>query len=336
MINKNKTFIIAEAGVNHNANLKLAYQLIEKAAFIGADAIKFQTAIPEMVVTNSAKKAKYQIVKNSKKESQLDLIKKIHFPLETFNLLQKKCKKEKIIFFSSAFDLKSLDYLNNLNQKIHKIPSGEITNLPYLKKIGSFKKPIIMSTGMSNLKEIKDALNLLLESGMSKKNITILHCNTEYPTPFKDVNLKAMQTIKNKFNVSVGYSDHTKGKDVSLAAVALGAVVIEKHFTLDKKLPGPDHSSSLEPSEFKSMIESIRNVENSLGSIIKKPSISEKKNLNVVRKSIVAIKKISKGDIFTLYNLGIKRPGNGISPMNWEMIIGKKAKKNFKKDQLIS
>lgn len=332
---KKKAIIIAEAGVNHNGNLKLAYKLIDAAVYAGADYVKFQTGIPELSISKNAKKAKYQIKNTNNKENQLDMVKKITLPLSDFRKLKKYSNKRKIKFLSTPFDEISVSYLNKLRMDFIKIPSGEITNYPFIKCIARLKKKIILSTGMSNLDEIKKTLKILTFFGTRKKNITILQCNTEYPTPYEDVNLRAMITIKNFFKTNVGLSDHSLGIEAPLAAAALGAKVIEKHLTLNKKMKGPDHSSSLEPDEFKLMVKSIRNVEKCLGNGKKIPSSSEKKNINIARKSIVASKIIKKGEIFSANNLTTKRPGNGLSPMLWNILIGKKAKKIFLKDQLI-
>lgn len=330
-----KTFIIAEAGVNHNGSLEIAKKLIDAAKECGADAVKFQTFKTEKVVSKKAEKAEYQKQTTDAGESQFEMIKKLELDFNAHKELIKYCSEKHIQFLSSPFDKDSIDLLDELGLDTFKIPSGEIINLPYLRKIGKFNKKVILSTGMADLGEIEDALDILIESGTDKENITILHCNTEYPTPFEDVNLKAMLTIKNAFNIKVGYSDHTKGIEVPIAAVALGAEVIEKHFTLDRNMEGPDHKASLEPAELKQMIDSIRNIEKALGNGIKKPSPSENKNKIVVRKSLIAKTYIKKGDIFTEKNVGIKRPGTGISPMRWDEVIGKIAPKNFDIDDLI-
>jgi len=331
-----KVFIIAEAGVNHNGKVELAYQLIDVAAEAGADAVKFQTFVPEKLVSKFADKADYQKATTDNKESQLNMINKLVLPYDEHINLINYCKGKNIQFLSSPFDLESIGFLNKLGLDIFKIPSGEITNLPYLRKIGGFNKSLIMSTGMANLGEIENALDVLINSGTDREKITILHCNTEYPTPVEDVNLKAMQTIAAAFpGISVGYSDHTLGIEISIAAVAMGARVIEKHFTLDKKLTGPDHKASLEPDELKAMVRSIRNIEKALGNGIKKPSKSELKNKPIARKSIVASKKIKKRELFTEENLTVKRPGTGISPMLWDEVIGKRAVKDFEVDEII-
>jgi len=330
-----RTFILAEAGVNHNGNIELAKKLVDAAAESGADAIKFQTFKAESIITKSAQKTAYQKATTDKHESHFEMIKKLELDYQAHIDLIKYCKKKNIIFLSSPFDLVSLELLLDLDLDIIKIPSGEITNLPFLNAIGKHNKRIIMSSGMSTMKEVRDALSVLLKTGTQKEKITILHCNTEYPTPFEDVNLKAMNTIKEMLDVEVGYSDHTVGIEVPIAAVALGATVIEKHYTLSRELEGPDHKASLEPDELKIMVDYIRNIELSLGEGIKQPSPSEIKNLNIVRKSIVAARKIEKGELFCEENLTTKRPGNGISPMRWDKIIGHKAKKEYFEDDLI-
>lgn len=330
-----KVFIIAEAGVNHNGSLRIAKKMVDTAVNAGADAIKFQTFDSESLVSKNAPKAIYQKKFTGNKESHLEMLKKLQLDLNAHKELLKYCRTKKIEFFSSPFDLESIDLLSGLGLKTFKIPSGEITNLPYLRKIGSLRGKIMMSTGMANLKEIKDALNILIKSGTSKKNITVLHCNTEYPTPVEDVNLKAMLTIGHKFGVKTGYSDHTLGIEVALAAVSLGASVIEKHFTLDKKMAGPDHQASLEYSELKQMVFLIRKIEKALGDGIKKPSKSEIKNLGIVRKSIMAARNIRKGEILGRENMVIKRPGFGLSPMLWDLVIGKRARQDFKTGDLI-
>ncbi|EKT85639.1 N-acetylneuraminate synthase [Leptospira santarosai] len=331
-----KTLIIAEAGVNHNGDLELARKLIDVAANAGADIVKFQTFEAERLVTKSAKKADYQnSATGNAVESQYEMLKKLELSKENHEKLIQYCKQTGIEFLSTAFDLQSFAFLEQLNLSRYKIPSGEITNLPYLQKIGSSGKPIILSTGMSTLGEIESALLVLETTGAKRNEITVLHCNTEYPTPYSDVNLSAMKSIADAFKIKVGYSDHTSGIEVSVAAVALGASVIEKHFTLDRSLPGPDHKASLEPNELKTMVRSIRNVELSLGDGIKKPSNSELKNISIARKSIVAAFSIKAGEIFTRENLTAKRPGDGISPMRLDEVIGLKAKRDFFEDELI-
>jgi len=328
-------FVIAEAGVNHNGSLEIAKKLIDIAVDAGADAVKFQTFRAEKIISKFAPKAKYQKKNTDKEESQLEMVKKLQLDASTHKKLIKHCKEKDIIFLSTPFDLESIDLLNEFDLEIFKIPSGEITNLPYLRKIGSLKKKVILSTGMADMEEIKYALNILVGAGTQKEDITVLHCNTEYPTPFEDVNLLAMLTIKEAFRINVGYSDHTTGIVIPIAAVALGAKVLEKHFTLDKNMQGPDHKASLEPHELKAMVRVIRNVEKALGNGIKKPSASEIKNKPIVRKSIVAAKEIKKGEALSEETLAVKRPGNGISPLEWHRVIGRRAMRDFKKDEMI-
>ena len=330
-----KTFIIAEAGVNHNGSVEIAKKLIDVAAEAGADAVKFQTFKAEKGVSRYAQKAEYQKQSTDASESQLDMVRKLELDEGAHEELLAYCRFGKIQFLSTPFDLDSIDLLNKLGLEIFKIPSGEITNLPYLRKIGALKKEIILSTGMAYLEEIEDVLNVLMKAGTLLENVTVLHCNTEYPTPMQDVNLRAMQTIARAFGVRVGYSDHTEGIEVPVAAVAMGATVIEKHFTLDKNMEGPDHRASLEPDELKAMVQAIRNIEKALGNGIKKPSLSELKNKPIARKSIVAARNIHKGEVFTEENLTTKRPGTGISPMRWDEIIGKRANKDYQQDELI-
>ena len=329
----NKVFIIAEAGVNHNGDINIAKKLVDAAVESGADAIKFQTFKAEDLVCKNAKKAEYQKQFTEKSESQLEMLKKLELDIRMHRILMNYCNEKGIMFLSTPFDLKSIELLEELNLEVYKIPSGEITNYPYLKKIAGLRKKIIMSTGMSYLTEVKDAIDVLKQNGA--KDLTILHCNTEYPTPIEDVNLNAMITIKNELSVNVGYSDHTVGIDVPIAAVAMGAEVIEKHFTLDKDMEGPDHKASLNPQELKMMVQSIRNIEKALGSYIKEPSNSERNNLEIARKSIVANCNIKKGTILNEKNLICKRPGNGISPMKWNDVIGTQAIRDFSKDELI-
>lgn len=329
-----KVFILVEAGVNHNGCLETAKKMIQVAKDSGADAIKFQTFKAEKLVSKFAEKAEYQKNNTQIIESQLEMIKRLELTFEDFKELKEYCEELGILFLSTPFDFESIEFLKELKMEIWKIPSGEITNLPYLRKVGKIAKKIIISTGMCELFEIEEALNILKDSGVS--DIAILHCNTEYPTPMKDVNLRAMQTLKKKFKQKIGYSDHTLGIEVPIAAVALGAEIIEKHFTLDKCMIGPDHKASLNPIELKNMIDSIRNIEVALGSADKFVTESELKNKNIARKSIVAKKNISQGEIFTEDNLTIKRPGNGISPMKWDEVIGKIAKKEFIEDELIT
>ena len=328
-------FIIAEAGVNHNGSIELAYKLIDVASASGADAVKFQTFKAENLVSINAQKAEYQKQATNQLESQFSMLKKLELGINAHKKLIEYCKKKDIVFLSTPFDHESINLLNKLELQIFKIPSGEITNLTYLRHIGSLRKGVILSTGMSTLKEIEEALIILTSAGTPKENITILHANTMYPTPMEDVNLRAMQTIQDKFGVAVGYSDHTLGIEVDIAAVAMGAAIVEKHFTLDKTMDGPDHKSSISPEELKAMVSSIRNIEKALGSSIKKPSKSEKPNINMARKSIVASKSIKKGEVFTEKNITIKRPGTGISPMKWDSIIGKVAKRDYNIDDLL-
>ena len=333
----NKLIIIAEAGVNHNGLLEKAFQLIDVAVDAGVDYVKFQTFKSSNLVSKTAIKADYQ-VENTKNndESQLEMLRKLELTPSDHQQLIDYCNSKKIHFFSTAFDLDSLQYLADIGLKLVKIPSGEVTNLPYLEKAASLFDKVILSTGMCTMKDIEDALNVFINRGIKKENITILHCNTEYPTPMEDVNLKAMMTIGKEFNTPIGYSDHTLGIEVPIAAVALGATVIEKHFTLDKNMEGPDHKASLEPDELKAMVNAIRNVEKALsGSGIKEPSPSELKNMTIARKSIVAAKEIKKGDFFTTKNITTKRPGNGISPMKWYDVIGKVSDRDYSEDQLI-
>ena len=328
-------FIIAEAGVNHNGSLDLAKKLVDLACSAGSDAVKFQTFKAKNLSTKSSQKANYQKKTTNKDESQFDMLKKLELDINAHKELISYCKKKEIIFLSSPFDLESIDLLNDLGLEIFKIPSGEITNLPYLQHLGKLNKKIILSTGMSNIEEIEKALYILTQSGTKKDNITVLHANTEYPTPMEDVNLRAMLTIGNKFDISFGYSDHTIGIEISIAAVAIGARCIEKHITLDRGMEGPDHKSSIEPDELSHMVSAIRNIEKALGSDIKQPSKSELLNIKIVRKSIVAKIPIKKGDLLSEKNLTVKRPGNGISPMKWDEIIGTKAIKDYKEEDLI-
>ncbi len=329
-----KTFIIAEAGVNHNGNPKLAKKLIEKAKESGADAVKFQTYNTKNLVSKFAQLAEYQ-KKFTNIKTQYELLRKLELSKKDFINLKKYCDKRKIKFISSPFDLESAKFLFDLGLEIFKIPSGEITNYLLLKKIGSYNKKVILSTGMADLGEIEDAIDLLIESGMKRENIALLHCTTEYPAPLEEVNLKAILTLKEAFKLEVGYSDHTLGIEIPIAAVSIGATIIEKHFTLDKNLPGPDHKASLEPKELKEMIIAIRNVEKAMGNGMKKPTPAEIKNREIVRKSIVAKKKIKKGEIFTEENLSTKRPGIGISPMKWKEIIEKTASRDYEEDEVI-
>ncbi len=334
---KDKVIIIAEAGVNHNGDISKAFKLVDAAVAAGVDYVKFQTFKAENLVSKNAKKAEYQIQNTqNESDSQLEMLKKLELSHAQHEELIKYCKDKNIKFFSTAFDLVSLEYLSQICLKLVKIPSGEITNLPYLKKAALLFDEVIISTGMSMMHEIKDALNVFLDSGIAKNKITILHCNTEYPTPMKDVNLKAMLSIGEEFGVKIGYSDHTLGIEVPIAAVALGASVIEKHFTLDKNLPGPDHAASLDPDELVAMCRAIRNIETALsGSGVKEPSESEIKNIAIARKSIVAKTAIKQGLFLTEDNITTKRPGNGISAMQWDEILGTRASRDFNEDDLI-
>lgn len=328
-------FIIAEAGVNHNGSLELAKKLIDIAALSGADAVKFQTFKADKLVSKTAQKAPYQKQTTDATETQYDMIKKLELDEAAHHELIAYCKTKNILFLSTPFDHESIDLLDRLGMAVFKIPSGEITNLPYLHHIGSLGKEVILSSGMADLGEIEDALDILTASGTSKEQITVLHATTEYPCPIEEVNLRAMQTIEKAFGIRGGYSDHTNGIEVPIAAAAMGATVIEKHFTLDKTMEGPDHKASLEPDELSAMVRAIRNIEKALGNGIKKPSKSEAKNMSVARKSIVAAQSIRKGEIFTKTNLTVKRPGNGISPMRIDELIGTVALKNYSEDELI-
>lgn len=328
-----KVFIIAEAGDNHNGDINLAYKLVDEAKKAGADCVKFQTFITEEVVSVYAEKAEYQKKNTAGGDSQYEMIKKLELSFDDFKKIKKYCDSKDILFLSTAFDIPSIDFLEDLGIPFWKIPSGEITNLPYLLRIARTHKDVILSTGMADINEIRDAVELLRRNGAGE--ITILHCTTEYPAPFDEVNLNAMDTIRNEFNCDVGYSDHTLGILIPVAAVAKGAKVIEKHFTLDKNMDGPDHKASLEPEELKNMIESIRLVESALGSGEKKASEIEINNKNIARKSIVARTDIKEGEVFTEENITCKRPGNGISPMKWHNVLGTKASRDFRRDELI-
>ena len=328
--------VIAEAGVNHNGSIELAKQLVDKAVEAGADYIKFQTFKATNLVTKSAKQADYQ-KKNTcgGDDSQYQMLKKLELTQEEHFELIEYCNLKGIRFFSTAFDFDSIDFLDSLHLNLWKIPSGEITNFPYIKRIAQKQGDVILSTGMSTSEDIQNAVDVLLKWGKTKTQITILHCNTEYPTPFEDVNLLAMQSIAQQFGTKVGYSDHTQGIEVPIAAVALGATVIEKHFTLDRNMPGPDHKASLEPDELKTMVSAIRNIEKALGSSEKKVTDSERKNIAVARKSIVAAKDIKKGEPLTEKNITVKRPGTGVSPMRWEEVLGTLAVRDFQEDEMI-
>jgi len=329
---KNKVYIIAEAGVNHNGSLTIAKELIREAKNAGADAIKFQTFNVNRLVSINAPKASYQKENTSAEESQYEMLKKLSLSYSDFKILKQECQKTGIDFLSSPFDIESIDFLHSIGLTTFKIPSGEITNYPYLKKIASVAKRIILSTGMSTIQEIQDALNSLYQNGITKEQITLLHCNTEYPTPLEDVNLRAMLTLKKLFHLDAGYSDHTKGIEIAIAAATLGASIIEKHFTLDKGMEGPDHKASITPSELSLMIKYIRNIEIALGSPEKIPTSSELKNINVVRKSIFIKNNLKKGSIIKETDIEIKRPGDGISPMLLNQIIGRRTLKDIPKE----
>lgn len=331
----NRTLIIAEAGVNHNGDLELARQLIDVAAEAGADLVKFQTFNANRLATRSAKKADYQTHTTDSKESQHEMLRRLELSAEMHNELIAHCAARSIGFFSTGFDIESVDLLVSLGQDRFKIPSGEITNLPYLRHIGRLGKAVILSTGMATLGEIEAAIDVLEQAGTPRANMTVLHCTTEYPTPMAEVNLRAMQSIHTAFGVAVGYSDHTSGIEVAIAAVAMGASVIEKHFTLDHNLPGPDHKASLEPEELKALVAAIRNIEIALGDGIKRLASSEARNKPVARKSLVASQAIRAGEVFSAQNITTKRPGTGISPMRWDEVMGRKAPRDFALDELI-
>jgi len=330
-----KTLIIAEAGVNHNGDLDLAKQLINAAADAGADLVKFQTFNANRQVTRTAKKADYQTQTTSSTESQHAMLRRLELTEEMHHQLIAHCATQNIGFLSTGFDIESVDLLVSLGQECFKIPSGEITNLPYLRHIGQLGKTVILSTGMATLGEIEAAIEILEQTGTPRAKVTVLHCTTEYPTPMNEVNLRAMQSIHAAFDVAVGYSDHTEGIEIAIAAVAMGATVIEKHFTLDRTFPGPDHQASLEPAELKAMVTAIRNIEIALGDGIKRLTPSEARNKPVARKSLVASRAISIGEIFTAENITTKRPGTGISPMRWDEFVGQTAQKDYKEDELI-
>lgn len=325
-------FIIAEAGVNHNGSFELACKLVDAAKEAGVDCIKFQTFKSDKLVSHTAQKAEYQ--KDTTGEgSQVDMLKKLELSYEEFISLKDYCDKNGICFLSTPFDFDSIDFLNSINMPFWKIPSGEVTNYPYLVALAKTGKTVVMSTGMCEMDEIQTAINVLRDNGA--KEIKLLHCNTEYPTPFEDVNLRAMNAMRDAFGLEVGYSDHTKGIEVPVAAAALGATIVEKHFTLDRNMEGPDHKASLEPDELAQMVNCIRNIEKALGNGVKTPSPSEKKNIAVARKSIVAAKSIKAGEMLTEDNITVKRPGTGISPMKWREVIGTKAARDFAEDELI-
>lgn len=331
-----KVIIIAEAGVNHNGNFEMAKQLVDAAKKAGADYVKFQTSKkPENVTSRFAQRASYQKKNLGEDGSQLSMLKKIRLEFPDYVLLKSYCDQQEINFLSTPFDLPAVDFLYGLGMDFFKIPSGEITNLPYLRKIARLGLPVVMSTGMSELQDVRNALNVLYNNGLKPDDITLLHCNTEYPTPYEDVNLKAMLTLKQEFGVKVGYSDHTQGIEVPIAAVAMGATVIEKHFTLDRTLPGPDHVASLEPNELEAMVIAIRNIEKAVGNGVKAITESERKNIAIARKSIIAARKIKAGELLSEENLTVKRPGSGISPMKWDEVIGTAAIRDFEEDELI-
>lgn len=329
------TLVIAEAGVNHNGDLALARQLIDAAVMAGADLVKFQTFSADRLVTRHAAKADYQALTTEAGESQYAMIQRLELTREMHESLIAYCERRGIGFFSTGFDSESIDLLAALGMNRFKIPSGEITDLPYLRHVGRYGKPVILSTGMATLGEIEAALEVLAQAGTPRDLVTVLHCNTEYPTPIADVNLRAMLSIRDAFAVAVGYSDHTTGIEVAIAAVALGAEIIEKHFTLDRELPGPDHKASLEPNELKAMVAAIRNVEQAMGDGIKRPSASEASNRLIARKSLVAACTIHAGETFSEANVTTKRPGSGLSPMRWDEVIGQKAPRDFAADELI-
>ena len=330
-----QVFIIAEAGVNHNGTLALAKQLVEAAAAAGADAVKFQTFKAENLVAASAPKAAYQKKTTGANESQFEMLKKLELSAADFIALKTHCTTHNILFMSTPFDLESIDFLADLGLEIFKIPSGELTNLPYLRKLGGLRKNLILSTGMADLAEVQAAVAALQQAGTRQEQLAVLHCNTEYPTPYEDVNLRVMETLRTALHLRIGYSDHTLGIEVSIAAVALGAQIIEKHFTLDKTMPGPDHQASLEPGELRQMVRAIRHIEIALGQRKKNPTPSELHNRAIARKSIVAAQSISKGETLNGLNLTVKRPGTGISPMQWDQVVGRPAPRNFEKDELI-
>lgn len=336
MNNNRHTVIIAEAGVNHNGSLEMAKKMVDAAADAGVDYVKFQTFCSELLVTASAAQADYQRREaQSEDSSQLAMLRKLELSHADHLALVDYCKQKGVKFLSTAFDLPSVDFLDGLGVDFWKVPSGEITNLPYLRKIAATRRPIVMSTGMSDLDTVKESLDFLLGEGADRKDITLLHCNTEYPTPFADVNLNAMITLRDELGVATGYSDHTLGIEVPVAAVALGAQVIEKHFTLDRNLPGPDHKASLLPDELKAMVSAIRNIEKALGTGLKRVTDSEAKNIVAARKSIVAAVAIKAGEVFTEENLTVKRPGNGLSPMKWYDVVGRQASRDYQPDEPI-
>jgi N,N'-diacetyllegionaminate synthase len=330
-----KTLIIAEAGINHNASVDLALQMIGVAKAAGADIVKFQTAVPELVMTGAAPKAEYQKKTTGADESQLAMTRRIHLPLDIWGRIKSHADQVGITFLSTAFDLTSFEALERLDPPLVKIPSGEITNFPFLRRIGQTRRKVLLSTGMSNLGDVEAALSVLTEYGTSRADITLLHCNSSYPTPFADVNLRAMGTLKAAFGLPVGFSDHTPGIEACIAAVALGAVVVEKHFTLDRSLPGPDHLASVDPGELRALVAALRNIEVALGSGVKQATSSDSPTKPVARKSIVAARDIKRGEILSEENLCVKRPGTGISPMRWQEIVGRSSVHDFLQDDLI-
>lgn len=331
-----QVLIIAEVGVNHNGSLELARKLVEVAADAGADIVKFQTFKAEKLTTKAAGKAAYQVENTGNNQSQFDMLKQLELPHDYHFILKDYCAQKGIVFLSTPFDIDSIDFLKAMGITIGKISSGEVTNYPFLKAMAEAFPRIILSTGMANINEVKTAVSVLLEHGTAKENLSILHCNTEYPTPMEDVNLKAMLDIKEQVDVEVGYSDHTEGIEVAIAAVALGATIIEKHFTLDKEMEGPDHKASMNPKELEALVKAIRNIEKAIGGSGKKcPSASEIKNIEIVRKSIVCKLPIRKGDLYSNENLTVKRPATGLSPMNWTKLIGQAANKDYQPDDLI-
>ena len=332
---QSRIIVIAEAGVNHNGDPKLAKQLVTEASRAGADVVKFQTFNSSLCIAVNAPKASYQFQSTGNAESQLEMVRKYELDASDHMLLKEACKEERVEFLSTAFDLPSVNLLSSMGIKRWKVPSGEITNFPYLRKIGFLKQPVILSTGMANLGEIEAAIDVLEQAGTSRDQITVLHCTTEYPAPLDEVNLRAMQTIGQAFGVAVGYSDHTDGIAVPIAAVAMGATVIEKHLTLDRTMEGPDHRASLEPDQFAAMVQGIRAIERALGDGIKRPTASERANLPIVRKSIVAAREIQAGEPFSAENITAKRPGTGISPMHWDELIGRPSPRAFAPDELI-
>lgn len=328
-------YVIAEAGVNHNGSLDTAMKLVDAAAASGADAVKFQTFRAEEAVSADAPKARYQQVTTGSAESQLDMVKRLELDADAHRVLVSHCEDSGIEFLSSPFDLASIDLLVTLGVRLIKVPSGEITNLPYLRRLGALGRSLFLSTGMSSMEEVSSALEVLSEAGLDREQITLLHCTSEYPAPYEDVNLRAMEAMRAEFGLPVGYSDHTRGVEVAIAAVALGACVIEKHLTLDRTMSGPDHAASVEPDEFSSMVEAIRHIETALGDGVKRVTEGERDTLAVARKSIVAAADISAGDVFSDRNLTTKRPGSGLSPMMWDSLIGRIARRSYHSDDRI-